>query len=367
MGWWRQLWEKARLPFARRQAVRWQQEQAPVEIDTLGERDATSFDDDLLTRHGFEIYDQMLTDAHVRACFNLKRLGILSVGWRLEPADGSPEAVQVRDFVLYNLQTMAGGVFSLLWRTLDALARGFAVLEKLYEWRTTPPYAERWVLKGFKAKNPALFAFEVDAFRNVRALILNAPNGERIALPREKFILYAYNARYESPAGESDLRAAYTHWRSKQRILQMWDLFLAKYASPTLIGVYRRGLPPSQQDELLRALDRVQQETAMVVPDDVEVRALELKQSGADSFAEAITYHNAEIAKSLLGETLTTDEGQRVGSLALGQVHLKVLQTQLRALRADLAERVMQDQVIRPLIQLNFGSAPEPRFVWEDE
>jgi hypothetical protein len=35
-------------------------------------------------------------------------------------------------------------------------------------------------------------------------------------------------------------------------------------------------------------------------------------------------------------------------------------------LRADLAERVMQDQVIRPLLQLNFGTLPEPRFVWEE-
>lgn len=94
----------------------------------------------------------------------------------------------MRDFVLDNLQTMGGGVFSLLWRVLEALAKGSAVLEKLYEGRTTPPYPGLWTLKGFKAKNPALFTFEVDAFRNVRALILNAPDGQRIALTREQFM-----------------------------------------------------------------------------------------------------------------------------------------------------------------------------------
>ena len=103
------------------------------------------------------------------------------------------------------------------------------------------------------------------------------PKSGRLALPREKFILYAYNPRYESPAGESDLRAAYRAWRSKERILQQWDLFLSKYASPTLIGVYKRGLPPAQQEELLRALDKVQQETAMIVPEEVQVSALEFK------------------------------------------------------------------------------------------
>lgn len=272
----------------------------------------------------------------------------------------------MHEFVQFNLRTMHGGVFSLLWRALDALAKGVAILEKLYVYRTEPPYAGFWMLQGFKAKNPALFRFEVDAYRNLKSLILYAPSGERLVLPREKFIVYAYNPRYESPAGESDLRAAYRAWRSKERILQLWDLFLAKYASPTLIGIYKCGSLPAQQEELLRALDKVQQETAIIVPEEVKVDALEFKQAGAESFAQAIAHHNAEIAKSILGETLTTDEGQRVGSLALGQVHLKVLQTQLRALRADLAERVMHDQVIRPLVQLNFGDAPLPRFVWEE-
>ena len=341
---------------------RWDEEQAPVDIETLGARSATEFDDDLLAKHGYEIYDQMMTDAHVRACINLKRWGILSVSWRLEPADDSPEAKRAHALVEANLHQMAGGVFSLLWRVLDALAKGYSVLEKLY--RYDP--AVGWRLVGFKAKNPALFAFETDAYRNIRSLVLLAPTGERLALPREKFVLYAYSPRYESPAGDSDLRAAYKHWRSKERILQMWDLFLAKYASPTLIGTYKRGLPPAQQEELLRALDRIQQETAMIVPEEVKVSALEYKPSGAESFANAITYHNAEIAKAILGETLTTDEGQRVGSLALGKVHLEVLKTQLRAIRADLAERVMQDQVIRPLVQMNLGNAPEPRFVWDE-
>ncbi len=353
--------------FWQRKRIRWDEEQAPVEIETRGTRLPLSTDDELIQKHGFELYERMMTDAHIKACLNLKRLGILSVGWRLEPADTTPEAERVRDFVEYNLKTMAGGVFSLLWRVLDAMAKGYSVLEKLYEYRTLPRYGERWCLRGFKAKNPALFRFEVDAYRNVRALILDAPDGSSPALPREKFIVYAYSPRYESPTGESDLRAVYLHWQSKQRILKLWDLYLAKYTSPTLIGTYKRPLPPAQQDELLRALDKVQQETALVVPEEVKVEALEYKQGGADSFAQAITYHNAEIAKGILGETLTTDEGQRVGSLALGQVHFKVLQTQLRALRTDLAERVMQEQVIRPLVALNFGSAPEPQFVWDEE
>jgi hypothetical protein len=158
----------------RKHSVNLAREYAPVEIETHGERDPAEFDD-LVSQHGYAIYERMLADAHVKACFNLKRWGVLSVPWRLEPADASPDAQRAHEFIQYTLHTMQGGVFGLLWRVLDALAKGCAILEKLYAYRAEPPYAGFWTLVGFKAKNPALFRFEVDAYRNVRALILHAP------------------------------------------------------------------------------------------------------------------------------------------------------------------------------------------------
>ena len=71
------------------------------------------------------------------------------------------------------------------------------------------------------------------------------------------------------------------------------------------------------------------------------------------------------MARAILGQTLTTDEGRRVGSMALGKVHLQVLVMQLDGLRKQLADEVMTEQVIRPLVQLNLGDAPIPKFVFE--
>lgn len=80
---------------------------------------------------------------------------------------------------------------------------------------------------------------------------------------------------------------------------------------------------------------------------------------------EAVEFHNREMVRSILGQTLTTDEGKRVGSLALGKVHLQVLLLQLEAVRRELADTVMTEQVIRPLVELNFGKAELPRFEFE--
>jgi hypothetical protein len=54
----------------------------------------------------------------------------------------------------------------------------------------------------------------------------------------------------------------------------------------------------------------------------------------------------------------------RTGSLALGRVHYRVMQLYFRALRRDLAEQVMEEQLFRRLVELNFAEAKVPRFVW---
>ena len=52
-----------------------------------------------------------------------------------------------------------------------------------------------------------------------------------------------------------------------------------------------------------------------------------------------------------------------MGSLALGKVHLQILLLQVNAVRRELAESVMTEQLVRPLVEANFGPGDVPRFV----
>lgn len=315
---------------------------------------------------GLQIYDRMQTDAQVRASLNLKKLGVLAAPWSIVPADGCDAARRIADFVRFSLSQMRGSVGGILWKSLDACAKGYAVLELNYELRNDEPYAGLLLLQEAKAKDPSLFGFQVDEFLNIRSLQLNVPGELPVSLRRDKFVLYVYNAHYESPWGEPDLRAAYPHWFAKTALLRFWSVYLEKFGSPTVMGTYKRGLPPEAQDELLAALEKLQQETALVVPEDVKVQLMNGLEHGAQGYLEAVEYHNAEIARSILGQTLTTDEGRRVGSLALGVVHFHVMLLQLQALRRELAEIVMTEQVIRPLVELNFQTTLIPRFVFDE-
>ena len=317
--------------------------------------------DDLITRKGYAVYDQMQTDAQVAACLRIKKFAVLSKGWLVHPATGSTEDGGAAEFVRFCLDDMRGSVQDVLFNVLDAVAKGFSICEINYRTIERGPFAGKLGLASVKSKDPSLFTFDTDEYMNIRGLKMSWP-ADGAVLPPEKFIIYSYMPRYGSPYGQSDLRAAYKHWWSKDIILRFYNRYLEKYGSPTAKGSYKRGTPRSQQDELLRVLDKIQQETAIVVPEDVKIELLEAQRGGEVGFVSALEFHDKQIAKAILGQTLTTDEGSRVGSLALAKVHLEVLRYQLEKLKRDLEEVVMGEQLIRRLVDLNYAGASYPRF-----
>jgi phage gp29-like protein len=213
-----------------------------------------------------------------------------------------------------------------------------------------------------KSKDPSTLGFELDEFLNLTGVVRLPLVGGPEPLAPEKFVIYTYMPQYENPYGRSDLRAAYKHWWSKDAILRFYNTYLEKYGSPTAKGTYRKGTTKQQQDDLLLVLDKIQQETAIVLPEDVTVELLEAQRGGEAGYLGALEYHDRQIAKAILGQTLTVDEGVRVGSYAQARVHLEVMRFQLEKLRRDLEESVVGEQIIRRLIDYNFPHGRRPRF-----
>jgi phage gp29-like protein len=338
--------------------------------------------DDLVGKRGYTVYDQMQRDAQVQACLQIKKLSLLSRGWEVHPASDSPTDVRVADFVRFALEDMRGSILDVLYNALDAMAKGFSIMEINYRvvgsgqgTGNSGQWAGMVGLASIKSKDPATFAFDLDEFMNIRslrregvpasALASGQKAARRIALPQlpaEKFAIYSYCPRYESPYGTSDLRAAYKHYWSKDLLMRFMNLYLEKYGSPTAKGSYKRGTPRAAQLELLQVLDKIQQETAIVIPDDVQIELLEASRGGEAGYLAAIEFHDKQIAKAILNQTLMTDEGMRVGSFALAKVHLDVLKMCLKKIKRDLEETVMREQVIRPLVDYNFSTVSYPTF-----
>ncbi|GIV17221.1 MAG: hypothetical protein KatS3mg022_2656 [Armatimonadota bacterium] len=320
--------------------------------------------DDLMRTRGERVYEEMLTDAQVQAALTTKKFGVLDAEWQVLPGGEDEPSQRAADLVRFALGQLRGSVMRILLNALDALAHGYSVQEINYTLCEQESWRGAVIWQSIKSKPPRLFRLETDEFRNLKALYLRVPGGDEKPLPAEKFVVYSYNSSYESPTGRSDLRAAYKHWWAKGLLLKFWLLSLEKFGAPTVKGVVPRHVPEAERRELLEVLDRIQQETAVVLPEDVQIEMLEGKSPVGAAYLQAVQFHNREIARAILGQTLATDEGMRTGSLALGKVHYRVMQLYFRVLRRDLAEQVMEEQLFRRLVALNFADAKTPRFVW---
>lgn len=318
--------------------------------------------DEIVGSKGLEVYAKMQGDAQVQACLSIKRASVLARGWEIKPVDrDGARGKEVATFCHDALDDMPGSLAWKLWCVCDALAMGFSVTDLVWELCSRPGTCQgKWVPRYLKSKDPSEWEFECDEFWNVTGLF-HLPTSQ--LYPADRFVIYSYNSKYENPYGKSDLFACYRDWWSKDFLIRFWNLYLEKYGAPTAKGKYRRGTPKSVQDELLKVLGRIKEQSAIVIPEDFEVELLETIRQGDTGFRLAVEYHDKQISKSILNSTLMTDEGGGVGSFALAKVHLDVLRMCLRGLKMDLEETVIREQVLRPMVRYNFGAdVPVPTF-----
>lgn len=311
---------------------------------------------------GYQTYRRMQHDPQVRACLSTKKFAVLSQGWEIHAESEEPEDVAVADFVRDQLDGMKGSILDVLYDVLDALALGMSLAEINYTLIESGEWVGMVGLLSIKSKDPADYQLETDQFLNLTAL--RGVQGESYDV--RKFLIYSYMPAYQNPLGQSDLRAAYQAWRVKHQLLVWWAKYLEKFGMPTVVGSYdaTKGYGTDQQRELLGIVAQVHNESAVVLPSDMEMKLLETSRSGGALFEELVAYLDRAIAKSILGQTLTSDSGGGAGgsTFALGSVHQDVLMYYLHKIQRDL-EGAVGEQILKPLVLMNFAAGTAcPRF-----
>ena len=301
---------------------------------------------------GYMALRRMQNDPQVKACLSTKKFAVLSQGWEVHAASPAPADVAVADFVRGCFNDLRGSLLDDLYDVLDALALGVSLTEINYKLIEQGPNAGKVGLLSLKAKDPSDFQFETDAFLNLTGL--RGVTGAVYDV--EKFVVYAYMPAYENPMGTSDLRGAYRAWFIKGQLLNWWAKYLEKFGMPTVTGTYdaNKGYGQDQQRELLGIVAQVHNESAVVLPSDMSLGLLETQRAQGADFGDMVAYLDRAIAKSILGQTLTSDSSGGGSTYALGQVHLDILRFYLRKLQRDLEQGVVQEQIIRRLVGFNY-------------
>ena len=333
-------------------------------------------------RWPYGLFEEALDkDAHLAAILAQRKAAVLA--WRvgIEPAGEDAAATHCAALVEAALAGIGGGsgFASDLAELLDALAFGFAVSEVVWERRpaaaliaasqaVAPPLAasqhgDLLLPATLLSRHPRRFVFDADgAPRLITAVEPFA--GE--ALPEMKFIVFAPYGKYENPYGYPLLRSIWWLAYFKRQVLRMWVSYAEKHGTPTAVLRYPPGATDKEKRSYKRIIASIQQETGLVVPEGVELSLLEAQRSGSvQTYSELIELCNREMSKALLGQTLTTEPGER-GARSLGEVHHMVRADIVRQDSQALAS-ALNHSLVHWIVDLNVpgGQRSYPRLVIE--
>ncbi len=301
-----------------------------------------------------ELYEDLLRDAQVRSTLQTRRLAVIGKEWSVTPASGSKQARTIAEYVE---KVLLGFDFdSARLALLQGILTGFKVSEVMWEYSD----GDVWI-KEMIAKPTRRWSFGLK--RELRMLTrANTFEGEPV--PDRKFQIFRYISDNGSPYGDGLGNSLYWPVWFKKNAIKFWLIFAEKFGSPTAVGMYPPGTAKEQQDALLAALEAVQQEAAIKIPETMKIELLEAQRGGTVNTYESLCrFMDGEIAKVVLGQTLTTEMGKSGGSFAAAKIHDEVRQDYIKA-DADLLSNSLNCQLIRWIVDFNFPNVGKYPRLW---
>ncbi len=289
-------------------------------------------------------------DLHYRAVLQTRKLAVAGLPWDVQPAEERRAARKAADLVRHALEAL--DMPTLAVNLLDALSKGYAVAEIV--WDTDGP---QWLPAAILPREAHWFRFDRETGRELR-LADGTPDGEPI--PPYKMILHTPRILAGLPLMGGLARSALWAWVFKSYALRDWASFTELYGQPIRIGKYEQGATREDIAVLKSAVFELGSDAGAVIPAGMALEIIEsgAKAASADLYQGLIEYLDRQVSKAVLGQTLTTDQGD-TGSLAQARVHDEVRADLIRADARALAATLTRD-LIEPMVRLNLPDAPLP-------
>ncbi|WP_422410874.1 MULTISPECIES: DUF935 domain-containing protein [unclassified Endozoicomonas] len=311
--------------------------------------------DTVLQQRGrdLKLYEEILRDDQVKSCFQQRRLAVTQSEWDVEPASESPEDVAAAEFIKEQLTQL---VFDdITDKMLYGVFYGLSVAECL--WQTD---GHQITLDTIKIRDRSRFKFDVQ--NRLRLISIQNPNGK--LMPENKFWVFSAGADHsDNPYGLGLAHALYWPTFFKRNGIKFWLIFLEKFGMPTAAAKLPPGQAqdPIERDKALAALDAIQTDSGIVVPDNIVIELIEAARSGTADYDVLCQRMDKAISKVILSQTMTTDDGS---SRSQAEVHQGVARSVIKS-DADLVCESLNQQVIKWLTEWNFPNANAPR-VWRN-
>lgn len=293
-------------------------------------------------------YDRVLLDDQVKACLAQRIGAVVSRDWHVLPGDEQdPRSVAAAE-------AFTDVISALGWdrtteKMLYAVFFGYSVAEVMW--------GGDWGIKRLHVRHARRFRFDKDD----RLRLLTTGSGiTGELLPDRKFwVVKSGGTDDDHPYGRGLAEWLYWPVWFKRNGVRFWNVFLDKYSVPTVKATYPRGATQAQINDLLASIQAIATDTGIAVPEGFLVELIEQAKQGAD-FQAVCRYMDGAIAKIILSQTMTTDNGS---SRSQAQVHADVKLEIVKA-DADLLTDSMAEGPARWWTDVNYGpDVAAPRVV----
>lgn len=258
------------------------------------------------------------------------------------------------DQMLRQVKRWHGGLTDLL----AGIENGFAAVE--IEWA---------IVNGKACPARLAFAapwwFKPDPDDPYALRILDTENlVEGMPLVENRWIVHHAEAKPGFPVQAGLGRVFLWYWLFKHYGLKDWVAYSELFGAPIRIGKFPSHASSEDQiDALEDALQQIGVNAYAVIPQEMAIEFVGDTNRGIGGttvYSNLLEFCDKAIAKLVLGQTLTTEQGSS-GSYALGQVH-NAVRGDIRLADASQLADTLTDQLIGPYVQFNHGpDVPLPR------
>lgn len=303
--------------------------------------------DEILKEHGrgdLQLYERLMRDDQVYSTFRQRRDAVVAREVQVDPGGDGPLDVEAADFI--RKQIVRCGFDRVTHKMLAGIMYGRGIAECMFAIEDGLV-----VMPSIKVRRAARFRFTNGG--ELRMMVA----GEPTPLPARKFWTFICGTDHDDDPNGRGL-GSFLYWPVwfKRNAYRFWVTFLEIFSQPTPIGTHPSSWQKKQQEEFLAQLDRIRVGGRLAVPTGVKVDfATAARDSGGD-YNTFVTLLNASIAKVVLTQTMTTDDGS---SMAQAKVHLTVANVAAKS-DSDLLTESFTRGPVHWLTEWNFPGAKTP-------
>ena len=308
------------------------------------------------TGHGIGVLRSLTNHYQVGTCIESRNAGVTSRLFALLK-ENTPD----KNFEFYNDIFKNLDIHKLIENILEAPLFGYAPIEIIWEKDGNyiiPAKLDAEPQEWFHFNSEGEFFFKHKSY-TPNGLLINPDKSRKFLLPRNK-------PTHKNPYGQAVLSRCFWNVAFINGGMEFWVKFMERYGMPFMIGKYDRSMTTAEKTNLLKMMVRMVQDAVGVIPSDGSVEIIEAagKSASADIYEKLIKMCENNIAKSILGQTLTTDVGTS-GSYAAANTH-NAVRGDIIASDTRLCENTI-NTLIRYINEINFSDKDYPKCTIYDE